>query len=79
MTRTKDLQNVVTQSLFYFLFAVLGQPFDILPTIKASVSNVLCYVFFGNRFSYEDKNLIELLEIFKAFNSFFVSTPGVVC
>ncbi|XP_070595823.1 cytochrome P450 2C23-like [Erythrolamprus reginae] len=55
-----------------------GQSFDIVPTITASVSNVLCYVIFGNRFSYEDKNFTELLEIFKTFNNFFLSIPGMI-
>ncbi|XP_070592858.1 LOW QUALITY PROTEIN: cytochrome P450 2C5-like [Erythrolamprus reginae] len=55
-----------------------GQPFDILPTITASVSNVLCYVLFGNRYSYEDKTITELLEILEEFNIFFLSAPGVL-
>uniref|UniRef100_A0A670XWM9 Cytochrome P450 2F2-like n=1 Tax=Pseudonaja textilis TaxID=8673 RepID=A0A670XWM9_PSETE len=49
-----------------------------VPAITASISNVMCSVVFGNRFSYEDKNFTELLDIFKTFNGFFLSIPGVV-
>ncbi|XP_063148984.1 cytochrome P450 2C5-like [Candoia aspera] len=55
-----------------------GQPCDIIPAITAAVSNVMCSIIFGNRFSYEDKNFTELLEILKAFVDFFLSVPGMV-
>uniref|UniRef100_A0A8C6YG08 Uncharacterized protein n=1 Tax=Naja naja TaxID=35670 RepID=A0A8C6YG08_NAJNA len=55
-----------------------GQPFDIIPTIRATVSNVICSVIFGNRFSYDDKKFTELLGILEAFVTFFVSLPGLV-
>ncbi|XP_026557965.1 cytochrome P450 2C5-like [Pseudonaja textilis] len=55
-----------------------GQSFDIIPDITAAIGNVMCSVIFGNRYSYEDKNFIELLEIVKAFTSFFLSLPGVI-
>ncbi|XP_007444790.1 cytochrome P450 2C55-like, partial [Python bivittatus] len=55
-----------------------GQPFDFIPATTAAASNVMCSVVFGNRFSYEDKNFMELLETLKAFLNFFVSVPGVV-
>uniref|UniRef100_A0A8C6YIT0 Uncharacterized protein n=1 Tax=Naja naja TaxID=35670 RepID=A0A8C6YIT0_NAJNA len=43
-----------------------------VPTITAAVSNVICAVIFGNRFSYDDKILIETLEILKKFIHFFL-------
>ncbi|XP_060131233.1 cytochrome P450 2H1-like [Zootoca vivipara] len=52
-----------------FLVQVLqkteGHPFD--PTIHLShaVSNVICSIVFGNRFEYEDKNFIFLLDTIK--------------
>uniref|UniRef100_A0A670XQ18 Cytochrome P450 family 2 subfamily U member 1 n=1 Tax=Pseudonaja textilis TaxID=8673 RepID=A0A670XQ18_PSETE len=36
-----------------------------VPTIAAAVSNVMCAVVFGKRFSYDDKIFIEILEILK--------------
>ncbi|XP_026557961.1 cytochrome P450 2C23-like [Pseudonaja textilis] len=54
------------------------QPFDVVPTIAAAVSNVMCAVVFGKRFSYDDKIFIEILEILKAFIGFFLSAPGMV-
>ncbi|ETE64942.1 F-box/WD repeat-containing protein 10, partial [Ophiophagus hannah] len=54
------------------------QPFDVVPTISAAVSNVICAVIFGKRFSYDDKIFIETLEILKKFIGFFLSAPGMV-
>uniref|UniRef100_A0A8C5RJU1 Cytochrome P450 n=1 Tax=Laticauda laticaudata TaxID=8630 RepID=A0A8C5RJU1_LATLA len=55
-----------------------GQPFDVIPTIAAAVSNVMCAVIFGKRFSYDDKIFTETLEILKGFIGFFLSAPGMV-
>ncbi|XP_032094910.1 cytochrome P450 2C5-like [Thamnophis elegans] len=54
------------------------QPFDIVPLIKATVSNVICSVIFGNRFSYDDKEFTRLLDTLEAFMTFFTSIPGMV-
>ncbi|XP_015680981.1 cytochrome P450 2F2-like [Protobothrops mucrosquamatus] len=54
------------------------KPFDVVPTISAAVSNVMCAVVFGKRFSYDDKILNEILEILKKFISFFLSPPGMM-
>ncbi|KAK9406804.1 cytochrome P450 2F2-like [Crotalus adamanteus] len=44
------------------------KPFDVVPTITAAVSNVICAVIFGKRFSYDDKIFNEILEILKKTN-----------
>ncbi|XP_070592027.1 cytochrome P450 2C23-like [Erythrolamprus reginae] len=54
------------------------QPFDVVTTIAAAVSNVMCAVIFGKRFSYDDKNFIDILETLKEFIGFFLSGPGMV-
>ncbi|XP_033014700.1 cytochrome P450 2C29-like [Lacerta agilis] len=61
-----------------FLVQVLrkteGHPFD--PTIHLShaVSNVICSIVFGNRFEYEDKDFIYLLDTIKKASSVMMST-----
>uniref|UniRef100_A0A8C6YF75 Uncharacterized protein n=1 Tax=Naja naja TaxID=35670 RepID=A0A8C6YF75_NAJNA len=52
--------------------------FSPLTLFAATVSNVICSVIFGNRFSYDDKKFTELLGILEAFVTFFVSLPGLV-
>ncbi|XP_060131234.1 cytochrome P450 2C20-like [Zootoca vivipara] len=66
-----------------FLVQVLrkteGHPFD--PTIHLShaVSNVICSIVFGNRFEYEDKNFIFLLDTIKKSFSVLLSTWVQIC
>ncbi|XP_053149432.1 cytochrome P450 2C31-like [Hemicordylus capensis] len=55
-----------------------GQAFDAMPDITAAVSNVVCSVVFGDRFSYEDPDFIEILRITKDFVGFFMCVSGVV-
>ncbi|XP_032995428.1 cytochrome P450 2B4-like [Lacerta agilis] len=55
-----------------------GQAFDAMPDITAAVSNVLCSVIFGNRFSYEDPKLKELSDLIKDFVGLFLRVTGVV-
>ncbi|XP_033014697.1 cytochrome P450 2C20-like [Lacerta agilis] len=66
-----------------FLVQVLrkteGHPFD--PTIHLShaVSNVICSIVFGNRFEYEDKDFIFLLDTMKKSSLVMLSTWVQIC
>lgn len=52
-----------------------GKPFDPIFLLSRTVSNVICCMVFGQRFSYDDKKFLHLLDIMSGvlrFNSGFV-------
>ncbi|TMS07787.1 Cytochrome P450 2A10 [Larimichthys crocea] len=52
-----------------------GKPFDPIFLLSRTVSNVICCMVFGQRFSYDDKKFLQLLDIMSGvlrFNSGFV-------
>ncbi|KAG8001819.1 Cytochrome P450 2F3, partial [Nibea albiflora] len=52
-----------------------GKPFDPTVLLSRTVSNVICCIVFGQRFSYDDKNFLHLLDIISEvlrFNSGFL-------
>nr|XP_034973341.1 cytochrome P450 2C18-like [Zootoca vivipara] len=67
------------QFLVQVLRKMEGHPFD--PTIHLShaVSNVICSIVFGNRFEYEDKDFIFLLDTMKETSSVLLSTWVQIC
>ncbi|XP_062996480.1 cytochrome P450 2B19-like [Elgaria multicarinata webbii] len=53
-----------------------GHPFDPTFYLSHAVSNIICSIVFGNRFEYEDKDFITLLELINtAFR--LMSSPGM--
>ncbi|XP_033014443.1 cytochrome P450 2H2-like [Lacerta agilis] len=66
-----------------FLVQVLrkteGHPFDPTTHLRHAISNVICSIVFGNRFEYEDKDFIFLLDTMKKVTSALLSTWVQIC
>jgi len=60
----KSLEARITEEVEAFIQIIdetNGKPFDILIMSQVSVSNVICSIVFGKRFSYDDENFKKLL------------------
>uniref|UniRef100_A0A3P9PYV8 Cytochrome P450 2G1-like n=1 Tax=Poecilia reticulata TaxID=8081 RepID=A0A3P9PYV8_POERE len=55
-----------------------GEPFDPTSLLSRTVSNVVCCLVFGQRFSYEDKHFVNLLAVITMIVRFNSSPKGVV-
>lgn len=61
----------------FFLF-FLAKPFDLTFFLSCTVSNVICCLVFGQRFSYDDKHFLYLLQIISDTLKFGSSSQGQV-
>uniref|UniRef100_A0A3Q2FQG3 Cytochrome P450 2G1-like n=1 Tax=Cyprinodon variegatus TaxID=28743 RepID=A0A3Q2FQG3_CYPVA len=64
--------------LGFFLFLPPGKPFDPTILLSRTVSNVICCLVFGQRFSYEDKQFQNLLSSISKFIRFNSSPSGML-
>ncbi|KAM9323962.1 cytochrome P450 2C23-like [Gastrophryne carolinensis] len=55
-----------------------GTPFDPTQLLRLAVSNVICFIVFGERFDYEDKTHTALLELLRGITAIFASPLGQV-
>ncbi|XP_017163620.1 cytochrome P450 2G1-like [Poecilia reticulata] len=55
-----------------------GEPFDPTSLLSRTVSNVVCCLVFGQRFSYEDKHFVNLLAVITMIVRFNSSPKGVM-
>lgn len=62
----------------FFLFFFLAKPFDPTFFLSCTVSNVICCLVFGQRFSYDDKHFLYLLQIISDTLKFGSSSQGQV-
>ncbi|XP_023145810.2 cytochrome P450 2F3-like [Amphiprion ocellaris] len=65
-----------SQHLEAHIRSLKGQPFEPTFLLGCTVSNVICCLVFGERFNYEDKQFLRLLNIFTEFIRFNTSTMG---
>uniref|UniRef100_A0A096M595 Cytochrome P450 2G1-like n=1 Tax=Poecilia formosa TaxID=48698 RepID=A0A096M595_POEFO len=67
---------------FYYLAMFLcsppGEPFDPTILLSRTVSNVVCCLVFGQRFSYEDKHFVNLLAVIAMIVRFNSSPKGMM-
>ncbi|EMP23729.1 Cytochrome P450 2G1 [Chelonia mydas] len=86
----KTMAQRVQEEAQYLVEAVAdmeGEAFDPMSRIRHAVSNVVCAVVFGSRFSYEDKAFLELLGMMGNYSYYFMSPfarvyntfPGIMC
>ncbi|NXI05147.1 CP2C5 protein, partial [Pachycephala philippinensis] len=66
------------QHLVEVLAKLKGNAFEPMTTFKYAVSNVICSVVFGSRYSYSDAAFLELLNAIGNYVSFFVSPMAKV-
>ncbi|KAH1182685.1 hypothetical protein KIL84_004177 [Mauremys mutica] len=50
-----------------------GEVFDPITSVRHAVSNVVCAVVFGSRFSYKDEAFLELLGMMGNYSHYFLS------
>lgn len=55
-----------------------GNAFEPMTTFRYAVSNVICSVVFGSRYSYSDAAFLELLNAIGNYISFFLSPVAKV-
>ncbi|NXN10972.1 CP2C1 protein, partial [Indicator maculatus] len=67
------------QHLVEILSKLKGGSFEPMTTFRHAVSNVICSVVFGSRYSYTDKAFLDLLNAISNYISFFLSPPSWVC
>ncbi len=60
------------------MFSPSATPVDPAFFLSRAVSNVICSLVFGQRFDYEDKNFLHLLQIISRLLRFFSSPQGQV-
>ncbi|XP_051490739.1 cytochrome P450 2C5-like isoform X1 [Apus apus] len=66
------------QHLVELLIKLEGKAFEPMTTFRHAVSNVICSVVFGSRYSYSDKDFLELLNTIGNYISFFLSPVAMV-
>uniref|UniRef100_A0A3Q2GG78 Cytochrome P450 2G1-like n=1 Tax=Cyprinodon variegatus TaxID=28743 RepID=A0A3Q2GG78_CYPVA len=72
-------EEICERSLLgFFLFLPPGKPFDPTILLSRTVSNVICCLVFGQRFSYEDKQFQNLLSSISKFIRFNSSPSGML-
>ncbi|XP_028971940.2 cytochrome P450 2F3-like [Esox lucius] len=75
----KRMEEWIQEESQYLIDSVHGtkaMPFDPQPYLSRTVSNVICSLVFGQRFSYEDANFLYLLNIFSSLLRFGSSPWG---
>uniref|UniRef100_A0A3P8QIW1 Uncharacterized protein n=1 Tax=Astatotilapia calliptera TaxID=8154 RepID=A0A3P8QIW1_ASTCA len=68
----------VSQHLRVHIRTFKGKPFDPQFVLSSTISNVICCLFFGERFSFEDKQFLHLLTIMPKVTRFNSSPLGQV-
>ncbi|XP_054026911.1 cytochrome P450 2C5-like [Dryobates pubescens] len=66
------------QHLVELLSKLKGDPFEPMVMFRHAVSNVICSVVFGSRYSYSDKAFLDLLNAISNYISFFLSPVAKV-
>ncbi|XP_009945287.1 PREDICTED: cytochrome P450 2C5-like [Leptosomus discolor] len=66
------------QHLVELLTKFKGNIFEPVTMLRHAVSNVICSVVFGSRYSYSDTAFLELLKVIGNYNSFFLSPIAMV-
>ncbi|NXE85078.1 CP2BJ protein, partial [Cochlearius cochlearius] len=66
------------QHLVEVLTKLKGNSFEPMTMFKYAVSNVICSVVFGSRYSYSDTAFLELLNVIGNYTSFFLSPIAVI-
>lgn len=77
-----DLSNttlvLLTDEPTVFSSSPLAKPFDPIFVINCTVSNVVCCMVFGERFSYDDKQFLHFLKIISDILKFLSGLQGQV-
>uniref|UniRef100_A0A3B3TQN2 Cytochrome P450 2G1-like n=1 Tax=Poecilia latipinna TaxID=48699 RepID=A0A3B3TQN2_9TELE len=68
----------IKKYLAMFLCSPPGEPFDPTILLSRTVSNVVCCLVFGQRFSYEDKHFVNLLAVIAMIVRFNSSPKGMM-
>ncbi|XP_005297671.1 cytochrome P450 2C5-like [Chrysemys picta bellii] len=72
----KTMAQRVQEETQYLVEAVAdmeGEAFDPISSVRHAVSNVVCAVVFGSRFSYKDQAFLELLGMMGNYSNYFMS------
>ncbi|XP_065272358.1 cytochrome P450 2C5-like [Emys orbicularis] len=72
----KTMAQRVQEEAQYLVEAVAdmeGEAFDPISSVRHAVSNVVCAVVFGTRFSYKDEAFLELLGMMGNYSHYFIS------
>ncbi|KAL1006927.1 hypothetical protein UPYG_G00078970 [Umbra pygmaea] len=74
--RMEEWIQVESKHLIDSIHGTKAMPFDPQPFLNRTVSNVICSLVFGQRFSYEDDNFLQLLNNLSSFIRFGSSPLG---
>uniref|UniRef100_A0A8C3IXE4 Cytochrome P450 n=1 Tax=Chrysemys picta bellii TaxID=8478 RepID=A0A8C3IXE4_CHRPI len=77
----KTMAQRVQEETQYLVEAVAdmeGEAFDPISSVRHAVSNVVCAVVFGSRFSYKDQAFLELLGMMGNYSNYFIPITSPV-
>lgn len=73
------MPEILTATYRLGFFFVAGRPFNPGNFLVHAVSNIICSVVFGDRFDYEDKKFVTLIELLDENNKLQNSIQTQVC
>lgn len=69
----------ILKARYLFLLVVAEQPLNPGGFLIHAVSNIICSIVFGDRFDYEDKNFLTLIDWIEENNKLQTSVQAQVC
>lgn len=69
----------VLTAVTFFVVAAAEEPFNPGKFLIHAVANIICSIVFGDRFDYEDKKFLDLIEMLEENNKYQNRIQTLVC